>query len=351
VGFAVRVENRYKGLRSPHKLKGGVSGCIRECAEARGKDFGLIAVEKGYNLYVCGNGGAKPCHAELLISNVSEDEAIKYLDRFLMYYVSTADRLQRTARWLEKLEGGLPFLRDVVVNDRLGICAELETQMQLLVDTYQCEWKEVVANPQRQLEFSQFVNTSENQENIERFSERGQPPRPVDWPKPGVLPAPPADAQVQIDEAPKQWVAVGAVSCFQLNSGAAIKHGAVQLAVFNFTSRSSWFATQNMSPHMNSFVMSRGILGDAKGTPKIACPISKVTWSLKDGACLSADLPSLITFEVKVEEEQVMVLVPDSSLLDTLLATHRFIVKEEDSGCSSRAPGCACAGDEKGLDW
>ena len=57
VGFAIRVENRYKGLRSPHKLKSAVSGCIRECAEAQSKDFGLIATEQGYNLYVCGNGG------------------------------------------------------------------------------------------------------------------------------------------------------------------------------------------------------------------------------------------------------------------------------------------------------
>ncbi|HMB63398.1 MAG TPA: nitrite reductase large subunit NirB, partial [Eudoraea sp.] len=63
VSFAIEIEHRYKGIRSPHKMKGGVSGCIRECAEARGKDFGFIAVEGGWNVYVGGNGGANPKHA------------------------------------------------------------------------------------------------------------------------------------------------------------------------------------------------------------------------------------------------------------------------------------------------
>ncbi|HEY9197077.1 MAG TPA: nitrite reductase large subunit NirB, partial [Mucilaginibacter sp.] len=66
VSFAIEVEERYKGIRAPHKIKGGVSGCVRECAEAQSKDFGIIATEKGWNLYVCGNGGSKPQHAQLL---------------------------------------------------------------------------------------------------------------------------------------------------------------------------------------------------------------------------------------------------------------------------------------------
>ena len=98
VGFAIRVENRYKGIRAPHKIKMAVSGCIRECAEAQGKDVGLIATEKGYNLYVCGNGGSKPRHADLLAADLDEETALKYIDRFLMYYIMTADRLTRTSR-------------------------------------------------------------------------------------------------------------------------------------------------------------------------------------------------------------------------------------------------------------
>ena len=132
VAFAIRVELRYRGLRAPHKLKGAVSGCVRECAEAQGKDFGLIATEKGYNLYVCGNGGARPRHADLLASDLDEDTAIRYLDRFLMYYIRTADRLTRTSVWLESMEGGIEYLRDVIVDDRLGIAAELERRCRRL---------------------------------------------------------------------------------------------------------------------------------------------------------------------------------------------------------------------------
>ena len=141
VGFAIRLENRYKGLRAPHKLKSAVSGCARECAEAQGKDFGVIATEKGYNLYVCGNGGMKPQHAQLFATDLDEDTLIRYLDRFLMFYVRTADRLQRTAPWFNNLEGGIDYLRQVLIDDSLGICAELEADMARVVDTYRCEWK------------------------------------------------------------------------------------------------------------------------------------------------------------------------------------------------------------------
>ena len=144
VKFAIEVENRYKGLRAPHKLKSAVSGCIRECAEAQCKDFGMIATENGYNVYVCGNGGASPRHGDLLASDIDEETVLKYLDRFLIYYVSTADRLQRTAPWLDKLEGGIEHLKDVVINDKLKLNDEFEAQMQHIVDTYHDEWAEVV---------------------------------------------------------------------------------------------------------------------------------------------------------------------------------------------------------------
>lgn len=158
VSFAIEIENRYKGLRAPHKLKGGVSGCIRECAEARGKDFGIIATEKGWNLYVCGNGGSKPAHAQLLASDVDKETCVRYLDRFLMFYIRTADPLTRTSVWLSKLDGGMAYLRSVVVNDSLGICAELEAGMEQHVATYQCEWKAAIADPGMERRFTHFVN-------------------------------------------------------------------------------------------------------------------------------------------------------------------------------------------------
>ena len=166
------------------KLKGAVSGCVRECAEAQSKDFGLIAVKGGYNIYVCGNGGVKPRHATLLVETVDEELCVRYIDRFLMYYILTADKLQRTAPWLEKMEGGIDHLRDVVIEDKLGLCDELEERMSELVDSYECEWKAVVDDPERVKHFKQFVNTTDNESGISWKETRlkGTTRAPVDWP-------------------------------------------------------------------------------------------------------------------------------------------------------------------------
>ncbi len=172
--FAIEVENRYKGIRSPHKLKGGVSACIRECAEARGKDFGMIAVEGGWNLYVCGNGGANPKHAVLLAEKIDKATCIKYLDRFLMFYIRTAGPLIRTSTWLEKLDGGLDYLKEVVIHDRIGIAETLELEMQKLVDTFECEWKQVIEKPRLMNRFRHFINSDEKDDSIEFVSLRDQ---------------------------------------------------------------------------------------------------------------------------------------------------------------------------------
>jgi nitrite reductase (NADH) large subunit len=174
VGVAIALENRYKGLRAPHKFKFGVSGCTRECAEAQGKDVGVIATDKGWNLYVCGNGGMKPRHAELLASDLDYATLVRYIDRFLMFYVRTADRLQRTSVWRDNLEGGLDYLIDVVVHDRLGIAAELESEMQHVIDTYECEWKRAVNDPQTRRRFRHFVNSDARDERVTFVEERGQ---------------------------------------------------------------------------------------------------------------------------------------------------------------------------------
>lgn len=129
VGFGVELENRYKGIRTPHKMKFGVSGCTRECAEAQGKDVGIIATEKGWNLYVCGNGGMKPRHADLLAADLDRDTLLKYLDRFMMFYIRTADKLTRTAPWLDNLEGGIDYLKSVIIDDKLGLNEHLEEEM------------------------------------------------------------------------------------------------------------------------------------------------------------------------------------------------------------------------------
>jgi nitrite reductase (NADH) large subunit len=178
--MAINIENRYRGLRAPHKLKMAVSGCTRECAEAQGKDVGIIATEKGWNLYVCGNGGMKPRHADLLATDLDDRTLVQFIDRFLMFYIRTADRLQRTAPWLENLEGGIDYLRKVVCEDSLGLGAELEADMQRFVDSYECEWKKAINDPEALKRFRHFVNSAEPDANVVFVAERGQirPARP-----------------------------------------------------------------------------------------------------------------------------------------------------------------------------
>lgn len=320
VGFAIRVENRYKGLRAPHKLKSAVSGCVRECAEAQSKDFGLIATEKGYNLYVCGNGGAKPRHADLLAADLSEETALRYIDRFLMYYIQTADRLTRTSVWLEKMEGGIEYLRDVIVNDRLGIAEELEKQMQFCVDTYRCEWKAVVEDPEKRRLFEQFVNTPDSEPTIEFVKEREQP-RPAAWTTHFV---PLADLTLRIAASPeRRWLPVGKVWDFPAEGGSAVKYGQTQIAVFNFASRGEWYACQNLCPHRREFVLSRGLIGDAQGKPKVACPMHKKTFSLQTGQCLTGEDYTVQVFPVKVEGDDVLLHLPPVEVLDAALATKK----------------------------
>lgn len=172
--LAIEVEERYRGLRSPHKLKSAVSGCTRECAEAQGKDFGIIATENGWNLYVCGNGGMKPQHAILLATDLDKETLIKYIDRFLVFYIRTADKLERTSTWFTKLEGGIDYLRQVIIEDSLGIADELEAQMQYHVNTYECEWKATIESPEKSQRFSHFVNSKNADPALAYVQERGQ---------------------------------------------------------------------------------------------------------------------------------------------------------------------------------
>lgn len=174
VGLGVELEHRYKGIRSPHKMKFGVSGCTRECAEAQGKDVGVIATDKGWNLYVCGNGGMKPRHADLLAADLDKETLIRYIDRFLMFYVRTADKLQRTASWLDNLEGGLDYLKSVVIDDKLGIAAELEQEMAFIREQYHCEWKETLDDTQQQLRFRHFINSAQPDPLVQFVAERHQ---------------------------------------------------------------------------------------------------------------------------------------------------------------------------------
>ena len=180
LGFGVMLENRYKGIRTPHKMKFGVSGCTRECAEAQGKDVGIIATEKGWNLYVCGNGGMKPRHGDLLAADLDQHTLVTYLDRFMMFYIRTADRLQRTSLWLESLEGGIDYLRKVIVDDKLGLNSQLEQELNRLRASVSCEWKTTLEESSSLARFAHFINSPQRDPAIQVVTERDQhrPARP-----------------------------------------------------------------------------------------------------------------------------------------------------------------------------
>jgi nitrite reductase (NADH) large subunit len=174
VSLAIELELRYRGLRAPHKLKSAVSGCARECAEAQGKDFGVIATERGWNLYICGNGGMRPQHAVLFASDLSKEALIRYIDRFLMFYIRTAGRLERTATWLNKRPGGIAELRRILIDDELGICAGLEADMARHITNHRCEWKSTLEDPERMARFVHFVNSGDRDPNLVYVEERAQ---------------------------------------------------------------------------------------------------------------------------------------------------------------------------------
>jgi nitrite reductase (NADH) large subunit len=322
VGFAIRVEERYRGIRAPHKLKSAVSGCVRECAEAQSKDFGIIATDKGWNLYVCGNGGARPRHADLLASDIDEETVIKYIDRFLMFYIATADKLTRTSVWLDKMQGGIGHLKDVIINDSLGICAELEQEMQYLVDTYRCEWAEVVADPVARKKFTHFANSPENDDNVVLMPERSQT-RPVDWGKPGDPEQ--ENRRISLPVVHSSWVRLARTDSFPKDGGRTVRYGNSQIAVFNFESRGEWYATQNKCPHMKDMVLARGLIGDQQGVPKVACPLHKKNFALTDGKCLSDDEYKIRTFPVKVEDGWVFVELPDEQTTERLIGPDRLV--------------------------
>ncbi|MGC4063776.1 MAG: nitrite reductase small subunit NirD [Polyangiaceae bacterium] len=316
VGMAIRVEHRYKGIRAPHKIKGAVSGCTRECAEAQGKDFGLIATERGYNLYVCGNGGANPRHADLLASDLDPETAIRYLDRFLAFYIRTADRLTRTSKWLESLDGGIDYLRSVIIDDSLGIAAELESHMAHLVATYRCEWADVVNSPEKRRKFEELAvqprelsgsngvplpHEPATIDLVPKHIERGQ------W-HPDVWTSAPKLRRLPLLDV--TWVDLGEIADFPKDGGRTIVFGRAKLAVFHLEATAEWFVTQAHCPHRGDAVIGRGLVGDVQGEPKVACPQHKKTFSLRSGKNLENETEDLQTFHVKVENGRVLAELP-----------------------------------------
>jgi len=291
--FAIALEHRYKGLRAPHKIKMAVSGCTRECAEAQSKDIGVIATEKGWNLYVCGNGGMKPRHADLFASDLDDETLIRYVDRILMFYVRTADRLQRTSVWMDNLEGGLDYLRQVVIEDSLGIAATLEAEMQRVVDSYQCEWRTTLADPSRRALFTTAVNGDGPDEAppYHRVRDQRQPA---------------TQARIPLRELPAEpWSALCDLAAVPPQAGIGARLGSERIALFRFGD--ALYALEDREPGSEVSVLSRGILGDVAGEPVVISPLYKQRVRLRDGQSLDDPQQRLRCWPVKLEAGQIWV--------------------------------------------
>ena len=311
----------------------------------------MIATEKGFNIFVGGNGGAKPRHAELLAKDVPPAEVVPILDRYLMFYIRTADKLQRTARWIENLPGGLKYLQEVILDDKLGICASLEAQMKELVDSFFDEWAEAIRTPAIAAKFRQFNNTAETTPNMEVESDRGQK-RPAFW----VGDAATDDFQGLKDKwSMTAWEPIIETSYFdgadELPNGisATIKRGDTQLAVWRI--QGVYYATQQMCPHKRAFVLSDGLIGhdpspsspsssspssssSSSSPPWISCPHHKRNFDLSSGACRSDDAGlSVAVFAAEARPDGMVHLkLPPVAELDAALGTRRWMVRSGEAG-------------------
>lgn len=291
--------------------------------------FGLIATEKGFNLYVGGNGGAKPRHSELLMKDVPPEMIIPVVDRYLIFYIRTADKLQRTARWIENLPGGINYLREVIIDDKLGICADMERQMQELVDSYFCEWTETVRDPKRRKVFQQFANTDETVDTVEVVQERSQT-RPTYW----------AKGSAKEDFKGHKWSSVSWQPVIQADhfsdepprvSSANIKRGDTQLAVFKV--KGKYYATQQMCPHKRAFVLSDGLIGDDDaGKYWVSCPYHKRNFELNGeqaGRCSNDEDMNIATFPAEERDcGWVYLKLPPVEELNSVLGTEKWKVRK-----------------------
>ncbi|KAF3226699.1 hypothetical protein TWF191_004523 [Orbilia oligospora] len=312
----------------PRVMGGEITADRLITIEAQNKDFGLIATEKGFNVFIAGNGGAKPKHSELLAKDVPPDEVIPLIDRYLMFYIRTADKLQRTARWLENLPGGMKYLREVIIEDKLGICSELENQMQELVNSFFCEWKEAINNPEKRKMFQQFANTTDRQETMEVIQEREQE-RPTYW----------ASDSVKYDFKGHKWSTLAwqpiiEAKHFEGDNSANVKRGETQLAVFKI--KGKYYASQQMCPHKRSFVLSDGLIGDdASGKLWVSCPNHKRNFELNGieaGKCANDDEINIAVFEAEEREDGWIYLrLPPVEELDGVLATGKWIVRKDEA--------------------
>lgn len=311
-------------------------------------------------VFIGGNGGANPRHALLFAQDVPPSKVVRILDRYIMFYIRTAEHLQRTAPWVESFDGGLAKLQRILIDDELGICADLEAEMASLVDTYEDEWKKAVQNPDVRSKFRQFVNTPERREAIEIIAERGQP-RAADWPK--EFPSQKfAATSLPTPKSEWKWVPLATVSDLAPNddntTSAAVRYGKdSQLAIFHVPQK-GYYATQQMCPHKRAFVLDHGIIGDKDGDLYVSCPLHKRNFRLDNGDCTNDAQYSVLAFDVRADAGQLLILLPPEDELDAVIGASKWMVRKDTAkemgGVAATATnGCggeSACGDSK-LEW
>lgn len=248
---------RYRGIRSPAKVKMGVSGCPRNCSESTIKDFGVVAVECGWAIFIGGNGGAQVYVAPKIAQVKTDDEVVRIADRFYEYYCRNARYGERSAHFIERV--GLRTVTDAILNAPEADLCELESRLAQLRANYRDPW------------------------------EAGLPPTGATTKT--ALESPAAGGLVPI--ARVDQVPPGGAQEFSV--------GGQPVALFHARD-GQWIATHGRCPHQ------QGPLVDCiLGNGRLTCPIHSYSFDVKTGTCDNPDIAPLPTYPVEIRDGSVWI--------------------------------------------
>lgn len=157
MALGIALEKKFEGLNTPHKVKMAVSACPRNCAESGIKDLGVVGIDGGWELYVGGNGGTHLRAGDLLMKVKTNEEVLEYAGAYLQYYRETANYLERTSAWLERV--GLSHVQSVLNDPEKR--QELNHRMNETLSVHKDPWKDFLEDKQTSKElFENVVTTS-----------------------------------------------------------------------------------------------------------------------------------------------------------------------------------------------
>lgn len=257
-----RLGNRYRGVMGPAKVKLGVSGCPRNCSEATIKDFGAVAIEGGWDLYIGGNGGARVYVAQKIAQVKDDDAVVQVCDRFYEYYRRHAKYGERTALFVERV--GLTTVTDAILNAPPAELQELEESFQQMLDNYRDPWL-----------------TTEGELNNETETTNK------------------ADARGFSAVAQAAEIAAGTSRLFHI-------HGE-PVAVFHGRDN-SWVAVQGTCPHESGPLVD-GIYGNGR----LVCPLHSYSFDVVSGGCETPEVDPIRIYETRIENGQLLIKTAKNS--------------------------------------